>query len=343
NSDVAQFIKQIVKSSKKAEILVRQLLAFSRKQIMRPRVLNINKNIAELQKMLRRMIGEDIEIEINPAKKIPFIKADPAQIEQIIINLFVNARDAVNANELLSNGKKITLETSGVILDKSFVREHVGSSAGPYIRISVSDNGCGMEKSVREQMFEPFFTTKEVGKGTGLGLSTVYGIVKQNNGYIHADSQPGKGSSFYIYWPVLEGPPAPEKKSKLKKRFKGGDENILFVEDDAQLREMALKMLRSFGYSVYDAANGEEALLLVGKNGLNIDLLITDLIMPKMNGKELASLLKKIMPNVKILYCSGYTDQQIVQNGTLEEDVNFLPKPFKREVLADKIRIVLDN
>jgi len=336
-------IKYVLDSAKKAENLVRQLLAFSRKQVFQPRIIDVNKTIHDLHKLLNRMIGEDIEIKMILTEDIPPIKADPVQFEQILINLFVNARDAINQKTERASEKRITIETAEVILDEQYVSSHVGSSKGSHILISISDNGIGMDKKIMNRIFEPFFTTKGAGKGTGLGLSTVYGIVKQNNGSICVYSEPGVGTTFKIYWPALGSEVPTLEESKDKEEIKGGKETILIVEDDEKVRDIATNILRSFGYKVYEASNGVNALDLVKNGKLKIDLLVTDLIMPKMNGKELVENLKDIFPSLKIIYCSGYADHHISDNFSLEKGISFISKPYSRKNLAKKVREILDN
>jgi len=294
-------IKHVLESGRKAENLVRQLLAFSRKQMIQPQILDVNKVIFDLYKILRRLIGEDIQIKMILNDEVAHIRADPAQLEQIIINLFVNARDAINQKTDRASEKRITVETMEVILDEEYVSSHIGSSVGAHILISISDNGIGIDEATLNRIFEPFFTTKDVGKGTGLGLSTVYGIVKQNKGSIFVYSEPGEGTTFKIYWPALESEINPEEKEREKEEIKGGSETILFVEDDDMVRTISVSRLRAYGYQVYEASNGVQALDLVARKKLRFNLLITDIVMPEMNGQELSGKLKRILPQIKIL------------------------------------------
>ncbi len=333
-------LEGILKAGQRAVSLTSQLLAFSRKQISNPEIININDIIDSMDKMLRRLIGEDIRIETMLKKDIPNIKADPAQIEQIFTNLIVNARDAVQTKKDRSTKKKIIIETGMALLDDEFVSTHPGAHTGSYVFFAVSDNGIGIDANTRQKIFEPFFTTKEKYKGTGLGLSVVYGIVKQNKGYISVQSQPGEGTTFKIYWPVTKEKPK-EDKTAAEKELMKGSETILLVEDDLQVREFAFDALTSLGYKVIQASNGQTAMELIEAEAPAIDLLITDMVMPEMSGEELAKHIKKIYPNLKILFASGYTDSQIVNNGSPKKDINFIQKPYSIEKLAKEIRRIL--
>jgi two-component system, cell cycle sensor histidine kinase and response regulator CckA len=337
----------ILQAGKRAENLTRQLLAFSRKQIFKPKVIDINKVIKDLEKMLRRLIGEDIRMEIRFGSNIPFIKADPGQIEQVLLNLIVNGRDALAERNNLSEKKKIIIETGKVMLDNFFVSEHPGSSEGLHTLVAVSDNGSGMTHEVLKRIFEPFFTTKEKGKGTGLGLSTVYGIVKQNNGSIYVYSEPGQGSIFRVYWPVSEEQTVEihETVEIVAAETLTGDETILLVEDDHDVRGFAVNALRELGYKVIEASNGKKAVELIKKKkkNLSINVLLTDLIMPEMNGKELAEIVKELIPEASVIYASGYTDEHIIHRYELAEGIHFIQKPYSSRDLAGKIRAVLDK
>lgn len=342
-------IAAILFAGKRAENLTRQLLAFSRKQIFQPKIIELNSLITGLDKMLRRLIGEDIIMKKILSKDDPQIKADPGQIEQILINLIVNARDAINMKTDRAAEKRIIIETEKVFLDKQFVSEHDGSKMGWHVCISVSDNGTGISDKIKENIFEPFFTTKEKSRGTGLGLATVYGIVKQNNGCIYAYSKFGEGTTFKIYWPNSEDELDLEEGEDLTKEISTGTETIVLVEDDKAVRDFASAALKDLGYTVFEAVNGKDALELIDKklNGnnsnINVDLIITDMVMPEMNGRELAAQMKKICPESKIIFASGYTDNQIVKSGSLKEGINFIQKPFSINVLAEKVRNVLDS
>ncbi|PYT34074.1 MAG: hybrid sensor histidine kinase/response regulator [Acidobacteria bacterium] len=329
-------VDQIKKAAQRAASLTRQLLAFSRKQVIEPRVLDLNALLADLDKMLRRMIGEDIEMSTVEGQPLGRIKADPGQIEQIVMNLVVNARDA------MPQGGKLTLGTANVDLDQAFARRNAGARAGAYVLLSVGDTGTGMDPETQSHIFEPFFTTKEMGKGTGLGLATVYGIVKQNNGYIEVESAPGRGACFRVYLPRVQ-----DRAEALRARESTappqGSETILVVEDEDLVRQVVREALRSFGYTVLETGDAEEGARICKSHAGPIHLLMTDVIMPKMNGRALAKRLTLQRPDLKVLYMSGYTDSAIVQHGVLEPGVSFLQKPFALTALARKVRDVLDE
>ena len=336
-------IRAILQAGKQAENLTTQLLAFSRRQIYNPKVIDINKVISNLDKMMRRLIGEDICMEVKYGSVIPKIKADPGQIEQILMNLILNARDAVTEWTDYSVEKRITIETGEANLDEAFAAVHAGSKTGLHLFLTVSDNGIGMTEETKSKIFEPFYTTKEKGKGTGLGMSTVYGIVKQNNGNIYVYSEPGKGSTFKIYWPAALKKKGPKVPKKPKKEVLTGTESILLVEDDEAVRDFAAESLRQLGYEVFEAATGKKALQLLKEKNLQVDLVFTDLIMPEVSGWELAEKLKEISPKTAVLYTSGYTDDHIIKNGVLEQGIHFVNKPFSFHALAKKVREVLDS
>jgi len=318
-------------------------LAFGRKQIIEPRVININQVVLNLEKMLVRLIGEDINLKTILFEDMGQIKADPGQIEQILVNLVINARDAINQKNSLTSDKKITIETKQVYLDFGYVVNHPEVMVGDYLLIAVSDTGCGMNDAMISKIYEPFFTTKPPGKGTGLGLSTVYGIVKQNHGNIYVYSEINGGTTFKIYWPMTEQDLTSEYSEELKEELVHGDETILFVEDDDEVRNFMSKALKSLTYNIIDAPNGLEALKIVKKNNIKLDMLITDVIMPEMGGKELAEEIVKYFPGIKVLFTSGYTDTHIVRSGKLAEGINFLLKPFSIKDISKKIRIILEN
>lgn len=344
NNPLFSKIEQISKGGQRAGKLVRQLLAFSRRQIIDPKIICINTVIIELDKMLRRLIGEDINLQTKLCEKIHPVKADPGQIEQILVNLAVNARDAIYQKGNHAEENKIIIETNNVVLDKDFVSEHAGSHSGNHVLFSVSDTGSGMDTKIKEKIFEPFFTTKKEGKGTGLGLSTVYGIVKQNNGCIYVYSEPGCGTTFRIYWPCSkEKQLTDDKERKIKQIDTTGSETVLIVEDDYNVRKFAFTALKLSGYKVYESDNGLHALEMLKEKNLQIDFLISDVVMPKMGGVQLAEKLKKLFPSIKILYTSGYTDEYIVQQGELVEGINYLQKPYTINTLTKKIRTILDN
>lgn len=330
-------LEEIKKAGKRATSLTRQLLAFSRKQILQPRVLNLNTILADIDKMLRRLIGEDIELIIIPDPTLGSVKADPGQIEQVIMNLVVNARDA------MPQGGKLIIETSNVELDEAYTRHHVGVSAGSYVLLAVSDTGYGMDKEIQSRLFEPFFTTKEQGKGTGLGLSTVYGIVKQSGGNIWVYSEPGQGTTFKIYLPrIVEETAKPLKPGVEPVEPFQAFETILVVEDEEMVRDLICRILQKNGYTVLEAKYGNEA-LLIGKQYVGpIHLLLTDVVVPGMSGRELAEQLESLHPEMKTLYMSGYTDNTIVHHGMLTVGTAFLQKPFTPDLLVRKVREILN-
>jgi len=327
--------EQIHDASQRAASLTRQLLAFSRKQMLAPQVLNIQSVVADLEKMLRRLIGEDVElVTMNPAD-LWRVRADRSQVEQVILNLAVNSRDA------MPNGGKVTIETANVELDRSYSRTTV-VEPGEYVMIAVSDTGCGMSAEIQAHMFEPFFTTKEKGKGTGLGLATVYGIVKQSGGYIWVYSETGKGTTFKVYLPRVRESEEPAQKKPETKSFPLGSETILLVEDEAGVRELAREYLEQTGYIVLAAENSEQALEMARKHTGAIDLLFTDVVMAGMSGRQLAEEMRKLRPDIHILYMSGYTDEAIVHHGILGRGMVLLQKPFTLNSLALKVRETLD-
>ena len=298
--------------------------------------------------MLHRLIGENIEMELFFDKKALPIKADPGQIEQIFMNLVVNARDAIIEKTSTASEMKITIETGQAVLDDEYIAHHPGAKKGDHVYFSVSDTGTGMDKKTCDNIFTPFFTTKPEGKGTGLGLSTVYGIVKQNKGSVYVYSEPEKGTTFKIYWPLSrEKKENSEIKSYQTKNFTRGNETILLAEDNDDLRIFIKEALKEMGYTVYEASNGKKAMELtkfvIIKNKIKIDLLITDIVMPELGGRELAEKLNSKFPEIKVLFTSGYTDNHIVKNGELERGVNFIQKPFTVNGLSRKLREILDS
>jgi PAS domain S-box-containing protein len=328
---------EILNAAERAASLTRQLLAFSRRQVMKMKVLDLNTLLRDLEKMLRRIIGENIEMVIQLAEDLGRVRADVGQIEQVIMNLAVNARDA------MPSGGKLTIETADVELDESYARSHVDVKPGHYVMFSVSDTGVGMTPEVRERIFEPFFTTKDTGKGTGLGLSTAYGIVKQTKGHIWVYSVQGKGATFKIYLPRVDEPLEEIRKEVLKKELPRGDETILIVEDEEEVRKLAGKILERQGYKILETFDGDDALVACERHRSPIHLMLADVVMPGMSGYELAKLLKPLYPEIKVLYMSGYTDDAIVRHGVLEKGVNYIQKPFTMEGLARKVREVLDK
>ena len=335
-SRLAESTSQIKSAADRAAGITRQLLAFSRKTVLSPRVIDLNDIMLNLDSLLRRLIGEDIEVLTVPAKDLGSVKADPGQIEQVIMNLALNSRDA------MPHGGKLTLETANADLDEKYEGEHQPISAGSYVMLAVSDTGLGMTPEVQERVFEPFFTTKEVGKGTGLGLSMVYGIVKQSGGYIWVYSEPGRGTTFKIYLPRVDQPAEPNSADKRPSNVQRGTETILLVEDDPQLRQLSTSVLAHCGYKVLAASTPEEGLEICKANHRDIRLLVTDVVMPRMNGRQLAEQILMISPNTRVLYISGYTNNAIVHYGVLDPGLAFLPKPFTLSAFIAKIREVLD-
>ncbi|MBW1733567.1 MAG: response regulator [Deltaproteobacteria bacterium] len=327
--------KAIVEAGKRSAALTRQLLAFSRKQTLQPEVLDLDAVIRNLDKMLSRLIGEDIDLELSLSDEINRVMADPGQIEQVIMNLAVNARDA------MPKGGKLLIETANVEFDETYSQNHVSVNPGKYVMLAVTDTGCGMDKETLSRVFDPFFSTKEKGEGSGLGLSTVYGIVKQSGGNILAYSEPGRGTTFKIYLPQTEAIQEPKTGAVEKEATTGGGEHILVVEDEQSLRKLMETMLSRLGYKVSVAVNGGEALLLVEEKGLKPDLILTDVVMPNMSGRELVDRLQRNQPDLKVLYMSGYTDNAIVHHGVLEPGTPFIQKPFTLRDIAEKVQAVL--
>ena len=350
-----ELLDKILGSGRRAAGLVRQLLAFSRRQIIQPKVLDLNTVVADMDKMLQRLIGEDIQLQTILAPDLWSVTVDPAQIEQVIVNLAVNARDA------MPNGGRLVIETANVVLDQTIAPyqelapyedfapsvevpgERPETGTGEYVLLSVTDTGTGISEEVKTHLFEPFFTTKEVSEGSGLGLSTVYGAVKQSRGKIHVDSQEGHGTSFKIYLPRAMERATPQAHPNRVDDLPRGTETVLLVEDEPVVRDLAAYVLRRQGYVVLEAANGGEALNLAQKHGTAIDLLLTDIVMPHMSGKELAARLGTLYPNLRILFTSGYTDEAIDHHGVLISDVDFIQKPFSPATLANRVRDALNH
>jgi PAS domain S-box-containing protein len=334
-------VERIEDASERAGTLVRQLLAFSRRQVLQPKLVDLNSIVMGLDKLLRRLMDEDIQMTTIPGKDIGTIKADPAQMEQVIMNLVVNARDAV------PTGGRLTVETANVDLDAAYASDHATVKPGSYVMLAVSDTGTGMSPETVAHIFEPFYTTKESGRGTGLGLSTVYGIVKQSGGYIWVYSEPGRGSSFKVYLPRVEQPPEALPTVKVASGQEKGTETILLVEDQPQVRELARMALSEKGYTVLVTSSPEDAESACARHGAEIHLLLTDLIMPGITGRELAKRLTARHPEMRVLYMSGYTfgitTQTGMQSGLLEDGVAFLQKPFTPSALSEKVREVLDR
>lgn len=334
---VLQELEQIRAAGQRATSLTSQLLAFSRKQVLQPRILNLNDIIVETDKMLRRLIGEHIELKTIPCPDLHTINADPVQIQQIVMNLAVNARDA------MPNGGTLTIETANVDFDDPYLAGHPVAKPGPYVMVAVSDNGVGMDEKTQSSIFEPFFTTKTKGQGTGLGLSTVYGIVKQSGGFIWVYSEPEEGTTFKIYFPRTEVELQEQTEEGRSRQKHQGTETILLVEDDESVRVLTSQILRNQGYQVLEAANGIDALQIAAGYAGEIHVILTDVIMPQMSGKELVARIEAIRPGIKTLFVSGYTNNVIVHHGILDRNICFLQKPFTNEDLARKLREVINS
>jgi PAS domain S-box-containing protein len=334
---VQDLLKYVLDSGHRAASLVRQLLAFSRKQIIEPKIIHLESLIPDLDQMLRRIIGEDIKIDTNVAPNTWPIKIDPAQIEQVIVNLAVNARDA------MPNGGQIKISTDNATLSGDDLAGHPETQPGDYVLLSIRDSGIGMSNDILSNIFEPFFTTKEQGKGTGLGLATVYGIIKQNSGDIWVESREGKGTTFRLYLPRAESPGKPASRTDSPENISQGHETILLTEDDDEVRELTRQILERQGYTVLDTATGEEALHLAKHYAKPIDLLLTDVVMPDINGKVLAEKVLRDRPDVKIIFVSGYPDETIAKHGIIETGTVFLQKPFTASQLAQRVRTTLDS
>jgi PAS domain S-box-containing protein len=329
-------VKEIQNAADRASGLTRQLLAFGRRQVLAPQVLDLNHVLSNVDKMLRRLIGEDIEILTISPRALGQVKADAGQMEQIIMNLAINARDA------MPKGGKLSIETANVILDEAYTRQHISVTPGPYVMLAVSDNGCGMGAETRARIFEPFYTTKELGKGTGLGLATVYGIVKQSGGHIWVYSEPGKGSTFKIYLPRTEEAAVRPSNVQTICGDRHGTETVLVVEDDQAIRQLVRGILESKGYKILEAGSGAEALSLCHNHSGAIHVILTDVVMPQMSGPEMALQWLARRPQTKIIYMSGYTNNAICHHGLLDRDLAFIEKPFTPQALENKVREVLD-
>ena len=330
-----QTLQEIHKAGKRSAELTRQLLAFARKQVANPKVLDLNDTVSGMLKMLQRLIGEDIDLVLIPGHGLWNVKMDPSQLDQILANLVVNARDAIDG------AGRVTIETANVIIDKAYCADHLECVPGKYVTLSVEDTGSGMNLETLSNIFEPFFTTKGVGEGTGLGLATVYGIVKQNEGFITVASEPGHGTKFTIHFPGIMDT---VRKTPIKaddERLLKGTETVLLVEDNEVVLELGTRILEGLGYKVLSAGMPGEALKLTGEYPGTIDLLVTDVIMPEINGRELADRLISMRPSLKCLFMSGYTADIIAQHGVLDKGVLFIQKPFSMKSLAEKVREAL--
>jgi signal transduction histidine kinase len=332
-----QYVEEIEHAGRRATALTRQLLTFSRKQVVQPEVLDLNAIVTNMNQMLQRLIGENIDLSTVLKEELSWLKADPGQLEQIIMNLVLNARDA------MPQGGKLTIETAEVELDELYTREHAEVKPGPYIMLAVSDTGTGMTPETLSHIYEPFFTTKEPGQGTGLGLATVFGIVKQSGGHIWVSSEVGQGTTFKIYLPWVVKETEPTKLSPTLTGPAQGSETIMLVEDADGVRELLRNFLRNEGYTILTASNGVEALRLCAQYTEPLHMLVSDVVMPGgLNGRELAERLSLVHPEAKVLYISGYTDQAIVHHGVLAQDMAFLQKPFTPAVLIRKMREIFD-
>ncbi|MCI0771651.1 MAG: response regulator [Chloroflexi bacterium] len=334
------YLEEILKAADRATNLIQQLLAFSRRQVVELQVIDLNSLLVNIDMMLQRLIGEDVELVILPSENLGAVKVDPTQIEQVVVNLAVNARDA------MPEGGTLIVETSNIEFGEEELKNHPDMAAGPYVMFAVSDTGHGMSEEVKAHLFEPFYTTKEKGKGTGLGLSTCYGIIAQNKGYIWVYSEIGSGTTFKIYLPSSDViPQGTERPSGTKSNeLPRGSETVLLVEDEEQVRELAARVLRQQGYTVLQASNGVEALSIASRHADGeIDLLLTDVVMPLIGGRELSIKLRDIHPNVRVIYTSGYTDEAVIRHGMLKPGTDFVQKPYSLAGLTQKIRSVLDE
>jgi CheY-like chemotaxis protein len=330
-------VAEMVEAGQRAAALTRQLLAFSRKQTLQPRVVDLNELLRNFERMLGRLIGEDVMLELKLADDLGRVVVDPWQIEQVIMNLAVNAREA------MPQGGKLLIQTSTATLDEAYARANPGTKPGNHVLMEVTDSGCGMSPDVVDHIFDPFFSTKEKGRGTGLGLSTVYGIIKQSGGNIWVESQPNRGSTFKICLPRADGSESGGPKPSALVSSDERKEHILVVEDEERLRRLMGRFLGRLGYRVTAAANGHEALALVEEKGLSPDLIISDVVMPKMSGKQMVDRLRQNRPDLKVLYMSGYTDDAIAKHGVLEPGTPLIEKPFTIEAMAQRIRQVIEG
>jgi len=337
NDPLHQDVASVLMASEQAACLTRQLLAFSRRQILQPKVFDLNRIVSTMEKMLRRIIGEDIELKTVLESEAMVIKADPGQLEQVIMNLIVNARDA------MPRGGKLTIETAKVFLDEAYCQLHVDVSPGPYVLLAISDTGMGMDPETQARIFEPFFTTKPKEKGTGLGLATVHGIIRQSEGFIWVYSELGWGTIFKIYLPEAQEKVEEQRLTSAPAVSCQGTENILIVEDDELVRRVARRILEHYGYFILEARTGKEALAIGEQYPGPIHLLLTDVIMPEMGGMELANRWKDRHTETKVIFTSGYTENAIVHNGTLDSNIFFIQKPYRPDALARLVREVLDD
>ena len=329
-------LSEILAASKRAASLTSQLLAFSRRQVIHPQVLNLNDVVRNSERMLSRIIGEDVELVFRPGRALGTVKTDPAQVDQILVNLATNSRDA------MPNGGRLAVSTANVEIDVEYASLHVDSQPGDYVVLAVSDSGEGMSHQIRSRVFEPFYSTKEKGKGTGLGLSTVYGIVRQHGGFVDMNSELGLGTTVKVYFPRATEPAESRARPEEREKVPGGTESILLVEDEKMVRDLARRILTKHGYHVTDAASGGDAFLLAEQKDTRIDLLLTDVVMPRMNGRQLFERLDKLRPGLKVVFMSGYTDDIIAHHGVLDSEMVFVQKPFSSEALLKAVRRALD-
>jgi PAS domain S-box-containing protein len=332
-----ELLDEIKKAAERGAGLTRQLLAFSRQQVLEPQVLDLNTVVADCGRMLRRLVGEDIDLVITPEPGVKRVKADPGQLEQALINLVVNARDAI------AQYGRITVETAAVTLDEEFCRSHPEAKPGPHIRLAVTDTGCGMDEATQARIFEPFFTTKERGKGTGLGLAMVFGFIKQSGGHVSVTSTPGQGSTFQVYLPALAEAAVAAGAETRREKPRGGRETILLAEDEAGVRMLVRLILTARGYTVLEAAGGAQALALARSHAAPIHLLISDVVMPGMSGPELVMHMQALKPGIRILLMSGYSGDALDRHGGLPASTFLLAKPFAVPVLELKVREILNG
>jgi CheY-like chemotaxis protein len=330
-----ELLREVIGAGARAAALTRQLLAFSRRAIIEPRTLDLRVVVTDVEKMLRRIIGEDIQLSIGTDPDVGTVRADPGQIEQVVMNLVVNARDA------MPRGGRLTIEVRGAELDEDYVRAHPGARAGSHVLLAVTDTGCGMDEATKARVFEPFFTTKGE-RGTGLGLATVHGIVTQSMGHVAVYSELGRGTAFKVYLPCADVPvPAPSARPAVDPLLHGG-ETILLVEDEDAVRALTRRILLGYGYTVLEARDGAEAIRIADEHQGPIHLLMADVVMPRLSGREVAEHLRRTYPGIKVLFLSGYTEDAVVRHGILEAEVAFLQKPFTTAVLTQKVRDCLD-
>jgi len=329
--------EEIRKAGERAASLTQQLLAFSRRQVLEPKILDVNTVVSDIERMLRRLIGEHIELKTRKEADLWRVRADPGQIEQAILNLVINARDA------MPNGGTLAIETNNTHLDEGFASSHVPTHPGEYVEVAITDTGSGITEEVMARLFEPFFTTKEVGKGTGLGLSTTYGIVKQSGGYLWCESEVGRGTTFRVYLPRVDEPVTQPEPRPAQPPIHPGDETILLVEDEPEVRSLVQRILKTQGYTVVTAANPDEAIAVAREFKGTIQVMVTDVVMPGMSGLQLAARLMPMRPNMRVLFVSGYTHDAIGHHGVLDPGTAFLQKPFTPNALARKVREVLEG